>query len=159
MYTGAVYEMTENTNIKQRKDGRGTWHRFRTYVPVAICLVLGVFLLALSGTESCRISSEDTAALAKEQNTYEASLEERIEALCSSVEGVGVCRVMITFESGERTVYDGSKVSAVCPAQVQGVTVVCDGGNDPVVCRRLSDMLSALFGIGTHRVVILPLKK
>ncbi len=152
--------MTEKTDNKRRKDGgMRSWYRFRSYVPVAVCLVLGIFLLLLSGTGSCAASSDGKTATTNEQDIYAQTLEERIEALCAAVEGVGKCRVMITFASGERTVYDGSKVSAVCPAQVQGITVVCAGGNDPAVCQRLSQMLSALFGIGTHRVVILPLKK
>ena len=65
-----------------------------------------------------------------------------ISELCSSVEGVGECRVMITYEGGEPV----------------GIVVVCRGGDSVQVRHRLYEMLSALYGIGANRISIEKMK-
>jgi hypothetical protein len=64
--------------------------------------------------------------------------EEKIKSLCMSVDGVGECRVTLTYE-GE------------C---VAGIVVLCDGGDRVSVQKRLSDMLVTLYDIGYNRVRI-----
>ena len=65
-----------------------------------------------------------------------------IGRLCSSVEGVGECRVMITYEEGEPV----------------GIVVVCQGGDSVQVRHRLYEMLSALYGIGANRISVEKMK-
>ena len=65
-----------------------------------------------------------------------------ISELCSSVEGVGECRVMITYEGGEPV----------------GIVVVCRGGDSVQVRHRLYEMLSALYGIGANRISVEKMK-
>lgn len=138
---------------QDKREGR-FFKTYRGYVLAALCVGVGLLLLLFFGGRETTADTSSTDA-----DTYAEALEKSVSELCASVEGVGRCRVMITFCHGEQTVYDGSKVSTVCPPKVQGVTVVCTGGNDPAVRQRLCDMLGALFDIGSHRVVVLPLKK
>ncbi len=139
----------------QRKVKADTFFRTkRAYVLVAVCVCVGVLLLAVGGGKP---STNDTASVS--EDAYVRALEEQVAQLCTSVEGVGRCRVMITLARGELTEYEGSRVSAVRPPRVQGVTVICSGGGNAQVQKQLCDMLGALFDIGAHRVVILPLKK
>ena len=74
------------------------------------------------------------------ENGFDSTSE--ISELCSSVEGVGECRVMITYE-GEEPV---------------GIVVVCRGGDSVQVRHRLYEMLSALYGIGANRISIEKMK-
>ncbi len=74
-----------------------------------------------------------------------ASLEERMGVLCSLAEGVGECRVMITYEPDGETVY--------------AVAVICDGGESTEVRAKIVDMCASLFGIGTNRVTVLKTQK
>ena len=39
--------------------------------------------------------------------------------------------------------------------RVQGVIIVCDGGNDPIVIKKLTDAVTASLGIGANRVAVL----
>lgn len=42
------------------------------------------------------------------------------------------------------------------PAEVQGVLVVAEGGDDPAVCRAISEALQNLLDVGAHKIVICP---
>lgn len=70
----------------------------------------------------------------------EQTLEEKVAEVCSSVEGVGRSRVIITY-GDEDAVY--------------AVAVLCDGADSVYVRRSLTDMISSLFGIGANRISIL----
>ncbi len=120
-----------------------------------LCLAVGILLLAFSG--GAGKSTKDTAR-EDDLAAYLDALEEETAALCSSVRGVGKCRVMITLAAGEETVYRGGTKIGTTPPRVQSVTLVCDGGDSDRVRREMSEMLSALFDIGENRVTVLKLK-
>lgn len=122
---------------------------------MGLILVLGVALLLLasgSGKTETKESETDLSA-------YGAALEARLETLCAQVDGVGRTEVMVTFESGATAEYRGGTQIASHPPQVQGVTVLCDGGNSAEVRAALSEMLSALLGIGASHICVLTLAK
>ena len=117
-------------------------------------LAVGILLLSFSGDgakKSAQTAEGDTLG-------YLAALEEETATLCSSVQGVGKCRVMITLEKGEETVYRAGAKIGTTPPRVQAITLVCEGGGTDRVRREMSSMLSSLFGIGEHRVTVLKLK-
>ncbi|MBR5817557.1 MAG: hypothetical protein IKY62_02810 [Clostridia bacterium] len=124
-------------------------------ITISLALV-GVLLLCIpSGGENKEDVPEKTAELSE----YKARLEEELADTCTAVLGVGKCRVMIMFEKGAENVYKGSQLVESTPPKVAGVTVVCAGGNSSEVRSALTEMLSALFGIGKNRIAILELKK
>lgn len=119
-----------------------------------LLLLLGGCLLLFGG----RSEGTKTEGEQSETERYLAALTEETESLCSSVRGVGKCRVMITLSAGEECVYRGStKVSSV-PPRVMAVSVVCEGGGSDRVRSELSALLSSLFDIGENRVTVLRLK-
>lgn len=69
-------------------------------------------------------------------------LEGRTAELCSSVSGVGECRVMITYRGEE----------------VYAIAVVCEGADSTAVRGDITELLTSIYGIGANRVEILPLK-
>ena len=76
--------------------------------------------------------------------------EERIAELCSSVDGVGECLVMVTFvtdESGEMT------------GKVFSVAVICEGADSITVRARITELITSLYGIGANRVSVTKLAK
>lgn len=78
----------------------------------------------------------------------EDDIEARLEELCSSLSGVGSCRVMVTYNVvGKSYASEGRKV-------VESVTVVCKGADKVGVRAELTAMLSSLFGIGANRIHI-----
>ena len=121
---------------------------------MGVILILGVALLlfASDGKEEAEIKSD-----AEELSAYGTALEERLTALCAEVSGVGRVRVMVTLESGAQAQYKGSVQIATLPPRVLGVCVICSGAEDAEVRARLTGMISALTGIGSHRIAVLPL--
>ena len=119
---------------------------------VIILLAVGIMLVAVSGASE-ESGGKQEISLAE----YKAELEEELENMCSSIKGVGKCRVMLTFERGEENTYKGSSLVESKPPRVLGVSVVCRGADSPETRRALVDMLSALFDIGTNRISVLKL--
>ena len=128
---------------------------FKEKKKIALILVLvslGLMLVALSSI------GQEAAPDGTSLSEYKADLEKRLEKLCSEVDGVGKCSVMITFSRGEENTYKGNQLTESKPPRVLGVTVVCDGGDRTEVRARLSQMLCVLFDIGSNRVAVLPSK-
>ena len=87
-----------------------------------------------------------------EEAVGDDDIEARLEELCSSLSGVGACRVMVTYDVvGKSYASEGRKV-------VKSVTVVCKGADKVGVRAELTAMLSSLFGIGTNRIHISRMK-
>lgn len=122
---------------------------------IGLLIAAGIILILLSssfGKES-GVQSDNKLTLAE----YKSQLEDEIASICSSVEGVGKCRVIITFERGEQNSYKGTSVIETKPPRVLGVTVVCRGADSDAVRYALVDMLTALFDVSSSRIAILKL--
>lgn len=89
-----------------------------------LAAVLGVLLL---WTGSRQPKSEPPA-------NDEPSLAELLE----SVGGVGEAAVFTRYE-GER---------------LAGIAVLCEGGKDPAVRQAVIELLSSLYGLGSHRIYV-----
>ena len=109
-------------------------HGKRLIVFVGVAF-LALFLIFYSGEDSRK---------AEEASTYCD-----IVTLCSSVEGVGECRVSVVFESAEKS---GSE-------KVYSVAVICEGADNVKVRARLTELITTLYGIGANRVSIIKLSK
>ena len=135
---------------------------------IAVGVIAGVILLtAGSGDKTAKDPAEDREKLIE----YTEMIEKKIEAICSEVNGVSNVKVAVTFESGFEYVYakndgkgdllvvgSGSSESAVKvmerPPVIGGIGVVCKGGENPAVQKRLIDLLSAAFGISSNKIYI-----
>ncbi len=115
--------------------------------------VLGVLLILQSGFAEGE-SYGDNSSLSE----YKEQLEDELAALCSSVEGVGKCKVTVSFSEGESLEYRGSTVTGSTPPRVMGVTVVCEGADKIKVREQLSSCMCSLFDIGSNRVCIMKMK-
>lgn len=115
-----------------------------------VVLLIGVcFLLILLGSSGKKKTVAEPDSLTEQ--------EAKIAGICESVRGVGECRVMVTVAEGEVTNYRGSAVIGTVPAKILGITVVCEGADDPAVRSDLIRMLSSMYDIGTNRVNVLKL--
>ncbi len=132
--------------------------------------VIGILMLMLGNADAAGEREEDVAVFAAdEMEAYARALEERICDFCEEVEGVGTARVSVSLESGYRRVYaqedstyvmvgSGASRGTVYltdePPRIGGIAVICDGGGDPTVCRRLIGLLTAAYGIGANKIYI-----
>ncbi len=148
---------------------------------IAIGLV-GIGLIALSEWLPRRQAADTpVAGTAVSVAQVEAALEDRMTALIRQVAGVGDCRVLVTLESGSRFVYAGEQnyaggadtynlgektlvvetdsgpvgllVTEIQP-RVNGVAVVCDGGDNPAVCQQVTALVCAALNISSGRVCV-----
>ena len=121
---------------------------------IVLLLGIGVLLLMLS---SRPVSQSEAAEESENLNEYKQRLEGELAEICSSVKGVGKCRVTLTFERGEEKIYKGSALIESKPPKVLGVTVVCRGADSDAVRAEIVSMMSALFDIGANRIAVLKL--
>lgn len=95
-------------------------------------LALGVvFILLGSGVEVAQPTVDE---------------ESRVSEMCSLMDGVGECRVMMTYSPD-----DDSRVYAVL--------VLCEGADSITVREKITSLFCSLYGIGSHRVEIQRLNK
>ena len=120
-------------------------------------------------------SGEDREMLSMEE--YRAAMEERVIAVCSRVRGAGSVYAVVNLAGGYEYVYatdqkltangetlehiiigSGSSEKVVYLTErvpeILGIGVVCSGGNDPMVKSEITQLLSAAFGIGTHKIYV-----
>lgn len=143
-----------------------------------VCIGLaGLLLLALPEwmPKENQPSGEKTETqAADEPERYAAELQEQLQALISQVDGAGDAKVMITFSSTEENVYatdsqtsqdgaasishvlleDGGLVETVRMPQIQGVAVVCEGGESAMVQNQIVELLEALTGVGASHITV-----
>ncbi len=122
-------------------------------VAVLFILAIGVLLLIASASDGNNEKGSRDVTL----DEYGKRLEASLENFCSSVEGVGKCRVMVTFEEGAIYEYKSGNLISSTPPRVKGITVLCRGGDSMAVKAELSEMLAGLFEIGKNRICVLKL--
>lgn len=101
---------------------------------------------------------KDSAKEGVTLSEYKAALEEELAEMCSSIEGVGRCRVTVSFSAGESLQYKGSQLIGSTPPRVLGVSVVCEGAERDGVRSEISECMRALFDIGANRVSVMKMK-
>ena len=137
---------------------------------------LGIALLALSSLFPKEKTVQADRSL-PEQSSYAEELEQRLESLISQVDGAGKTSVLVTASAGEQTVYaadetqeaDGSRqtqhvllgsggsqglVETVKTPQILGVAVVCEGGGNVIVQKRIIDIVQALTDVGASHITV-----
>ena len=101
-------------------------------------------------------------------------LEEKIEKLCESVDGVSNVHVMLTLDTSEEYVFakdtetsssgtrsqyvltstgEAVELYVIAP-KVRGVAVVCSGGDKATIQKILSELISASLGISVSKISI-----
>lgn len=124
---------------------------------IAAALAAGLLCLFLSrGDDGTQDTSVETAEV-----DYRAEAEDKLRALLNSVSGVSGARVIITFSDGVRYEYGEGGYSRSSPPVVEekpprvgGVAIVCEGGDNPAVQKKVIDLVCALYGIPSSRVSV-----
>ena len=156
---------------------------WKKYKYVIIILLFGLFLMLLPDFSS---NENESTLQAKATQQPEESVEEKLTAILSQIEGAGEVRVMLSYARGEETVYqtdaDNSSgennsstrvesviisgedrketglVRQVNPAAYQGAVVVCKGGDDPRVRLAIEEAVSDITGLGSDKISVLKMK-
>ncbi len=101
-------------------------------VKIGIIFALGIMLIVFSSLD----------VKGKEENKTDE--QERIALVCSEIEGIGRCEVMLNYSTLGR---------------VESAVIVCDGADNVKVKERIVDLFTSLYGIGANRISIQRMKK
>ncbi len=123
-------------------------------------------------------SKEEAASDAVLQaDDYKQELEKELETVLSRMEGVGKVEVMITLKNDGENVLDkdvssdsngyqentvvyqleekeAPYITSQRMPEMEGVVVVAEGGGNPATVSAISDVVTALFGVETHKVKV-----
>lgn len=142
--------------------------------------VIGIALILLSEI-SFGGSDKKTEVTSNDYASYVSELNTELTDIISSIEGVGTCKIMITLknttesvyaqnsensvngssssENNEYVIYDGENgdepilLKENFP-EIEGVAVVCSGGDNVAVRERVIKCVSALFNISSNRISV-----
>ena len=128
----------------------------------AIALLLFIFPKGEKNNER-----EMTSALLSDE------LEEKIENLCRSIDGVGYAKALVTLDTSEEYVFakdsersgEFVKITTVSPddggiglyvisPRVRGVGIVCTDGDRPVMKKTVVELISAALGIDSSKIAV-----
>lgn len=154
----------------------------RRLLPVCLLALGGVLLLCLGGfggTDADGASADVSAGQRELLEAYTDQLRREIAELCDRVDGVSDVSVAVSLECGYEFVYatDTRSDSGSVAGQVKyvtvgsgssertvyltellprigGIGVVCRGGSDPEIVRRLTALLSAAYDIGSNKIYV-----
>ena len=136
----------------------------------------GMLLLCMSEWLPAGQSTQNAAQSSQQSQTaaeYEQQLETRLAALIRAMDGAGETVVMVTLDCGEETTYaadtrtektsEDTRSSAAsqrthllagAQPQVRGVAVLCQGGGNAGTQRRITELVSALTGVGASHITV-----
>lgn len=136
-----------------------------------------------SGNEVETVEEEKEESSGDSLAMYKAEMEQELRELLQSVQGVGTVQVMLTLRASnekvtlkdnssredtqeEETVLieDSDRNSSPYVVQekepeMEGVVIVCDGGDDTQIKREITEAVSALFQIESHKIKIMKSKE
>ncbi len=166
---------------------KNTVKKDKKLLVLLVCGILGIVLIALSELSDNAVTKQD-ADNNKEQISvsYEAQLEERLCNIVSQVKGVGSVKVMIKTNGTEQSELaqnsssnrgsdgdvkaeneyvivgshsdeQGVLLKKSFP-EIQGVIIVCDGGDDIKIQNSIINAVSSLLGISKNNIAVLKMK-
>ena len=153
------------------------------YRYAALILVLGVVLMALP-VRSKQASAENVQK--KQETVPIQSIEQRLAAVLSQIEGAGKVEVMLSIARGEETLFQFDEdtsstdtstsvrrelvtvtdaqrnqtglVRQINPPAYLGAIVICEGAENPAIQLAIVDAVSKLTGLGSNRISVLKMK-
>ena len=108
--------------------------------PLLIALFGIALVLGASGVGAGQTSAE------------EDELTRQVREFCESVDGVGECRVMISYKNSGGGYFSSDE------REVMAVAVACRGASSVKVRESLTSLLTTLFDIGANRVSVFKLE-
>ena len=141
--------------------------------------VIGIILILLS--EVSFNNKKEPEITKADFISYVENLDEKLTEIISSIDGVGTCKVMITLKNTTESVYGENKeissndssssenneyviyngVNGDTPILlkenfpvIEGVAIVCSGGDNVAVKEQIIKCVSALFNISSNRISV-----
>lgn len=175
-----VNKIKDAVNFILKSDGK----RVKTIVALGL---VAIILIAFSSLFQSNDNSKNTEGeeVSFDYSQYSEQTEKKLTDIVSSIDGVGECEVMITFEYSNENIYatdsenkndenyqsnkdeyvlydsqNGEKALLIKEKYptVQGVSVVCSGGDNVEVREAVINTVTSLFNISANRVSVSKIK-
>ena len=165
-----VNKIKDAINFMLKSDGK------RAKIIVAMGLV-AIVLIAFSSFFQSNDNKATEDETSFDYSQYSDETKKQLTNIVSSIDGVGDCEVMITFEYSSENVYatdsenkndeyvlydsqSGEKALLIKEKYptVQGVSVVCSGGDNVEVREAVINTVTSLFNISANRVSVSKIK-
>lgn len=155
----------------------------RFFIMIMIGVLLVVISLDFGGTEKKTVEEEKIKNKEDTMSDYKSRIEKEIQNILSQVSGVGKVSVMVTLKatgekvtlkdasasgekSEEETVLVEGENRETAPyvvqekePEIEGVVVVCQGGGDVHIQHEISNAISALFSVESHKIKVMKSKE
>ena len=134
---------------------------------LAVGVVIGIILIFAG--EKNKAENYNAEEVFYNDEAYAKMMEVKLEDIINEIEGVSEAKVVITLKSGAESVFasdeDGQKdkyvvtgdglvcVKTLLPT-VEGVAVVCRGGNNPAVKEKITSLVCSLLGLYSTHVYV-----
>ncbi len=152
----------------------------KTKVLVAVGII-GILLILLSEISFGGSGKKETEVASTDYASYVKELDEKLSDIISSIDGVGNCKVMITLknttesvyakntensqndssssQNSEYVIYDGGNGDSPILLkenfpEIEGVAIVCSGGDNTVIREKVVQCVSSLFNISSSRISV-----
>lgn len=106
---------------------------------ILILFIVGIVLLALGYSKSAFYDDNGEGEVG---NKYPTELEEML----SGIEGIGEMKIMISQSK------DGESI------RINGVAVICQGGDNPNVVKDIIGIVEAVCGVSSNRIYVAHMK-
>lgn len=118
--------------------------------------LLGMALLLISCLTERKAASTAAQPTTDSAASYTATTEEKLRSMILCVDGVSECRVMVTLESGGRTVYasGGKTPLEECEPTVRGVVVMVDGAPNEETKTQVKEVVKTALHLAEKRVCV-----
>ena len=146
--------------------------------------IAGIAILVFSGGDKQTEQNTVIQNIAETEQDYVMQTEIKLTEILQSIEGVGKTKVMITVSESEEKIYAEEKQSDIdentrreenryaiienngneeaiirktVNPQINGVIIVCEGGNNSAVKEKIYNAVSAGFGIPSNKICVVKL--
>lgn len=155
------------------KEKTGLSSKSIAYIIIALSAV--VLMIGMNSFES---GKKETKELEKDTSSFDTAYDERLKAelegIISKIDGVGKVSVMITFSGSYENIYQqdsqttssgdetdtviiGNKealIKSIANPKVEGVLVVCEGGENIRVKEKVINAVSTVLNISSNKVYV-----
>ena len=158
------------------------WGSNKKILLFVLAATVGIALMLMGGEgDNAEVTAAAEHNTGQQLQQYTDQLRRDIRELCEQVGGVSDVTVAVSLECGFEYVYatdensemgmsgseaskkyitigSGSSEAAVYITEklprISGVGIVCRGGSDPDVIRRLTSLISAAYNIGSNKIYV-----
>ena len=123
---------------------------------IFVIIGMSAVLLIFFSTQFSSKESKKEIADNLDTTVYCENLSSRLVEMAESIDGAGETKVLLTLDSSFEYVYldDDKTLTKVLEPKVRGVAVLCRGGDNPVVCEKITQMLMTVLSLSSGDISV-----